>query len=37
MVVQLLTSGARSLGFEPVSRHYDCRNWVSPASKLQYD
>ena len=33
VVVKLLAYGARDLGFDSRSRHYDFRDWLSPASK----
>ena len=31
--IKLLSDRARDQGFEPGSRHYDFRDWVSPCSK----
>ena len=34
VVVKLLACGARGPGFDSLSRRYDFRDWLSPASKL---
>ena len=36
-MVELLACGARSLRFEPGSRHFNFRDRISPASKSRYD
>ena len=36
-MVKFLACGARVPGFDSRSRHLDFRDWVSPASKSQYD
>ena len=36
-VVKLLTCGRKGPGFEPGSRHFEFRDWVSPASTSRYD
>ena len=36
-VVKILACRAQGPGFDSRSRHFDFRDWVSPASKLQCD